>query len=296
MAQFDRLVLVREQAGERETHNSPPRNDRGEPTGGASSLMGWTLSRQRVPTRALGLADARRESWIFLGYAVFFIAASFLTGLLIRRWPLPLGQSRSFLDDLWYVLFFKIFLLLLVPIGLHHLLGHRLRDLFFGWRPTPGALLRLVAAWLAGAFFNLGWMGEIRAAVAATSTGTAVARIGIGSLIALVIAGLPEELVYRGMLQTRLECAYGRLPAIALTTLVFTAWHLPSRYLLASGLDGHAGSWTSVAIGTGIPAAIGSLVLCWAWDRFRNLPALVAFHWGVDAIPIIADFLGVPPH
>lgn len=139
-------------------------------------------------------------------------------------------------------------------------------------------------------------LGELHAAVANTSLGLGAARAALGAFIALSTAGLPEELVFRGILQTRLECTLGRVPAIVLTTVAFTAWHLPTRYLLASGIEGHAGSWTSVAIGTGIPIAIVSLVFCWAWDRFRNLPALVATHWGIDALPTIAVLLGVSPH
>ncbi len=257
--------------------------------------MRWNPSRQRVPTRDIQLPHARRESWLFLLYATFFVAAAFATGLLIRHFPLPLGDSRSFLTDLWYVLLFKLVLLLIVPIALHHSLGHRLKELLFGWRPRPASLLWVLAAALAGASLNLQWLSSIRAAAAKSSPLHVVACVGLGTLVALATAGLPEELFFRGILQTRLECALGRLPAVVLTTVFFTAWHLPTRYLLSNGIEGHAGSWMSVAKGTGIPVAIGSLVFCWAWDRFRNLPALVAAHAAADAVPFVAFLLGVAP-
>jgi CAAX protease family protein len=257
--------------------------------------MKWNPFRQRVPTADLALPDARRESRVFVGYALFFIAAAFPTGLLIRRWPIQLGITHSFLNDLWYVVPFKIVLLLIVPVALHHRLGHRLQDLLYGWRPTRGAVTRVVVAFLVGAFINVQWVPDIRAAAAHTPAALVAARVTAGALVALFNAGLPEELMFRGFLQTRLERAYGRLPAICLTTVLFTAWHLPTRYFLASGIEGHAGSWASVAKGTGIPVALAGLVFCLAWDRWRNMPALVAAHWAVDAMWGIADYLGAPP-
>jgi membrane protease YdiL (CAAX protease family) len=29
------------------------------------------------------------------------------------------------------------------------------------------------------------------------------------------------------------------------------------------------------------------------WDRYRSLPALIAFHWGIDTLPTVISLLGV---
>lgn len=108
-------------------------------------------------------------------------------------------------------------------------------------------------------------------------------------------AALPEELVYRWALQTRIERIWGRLAAILLAAVLFTAWHLPTRYLLASGAEGRAGDLASVLRGTGLPVLVVGLSFGWAWDRWRNLPALVALHWGIDTLPSVASILRLPP-
>ena len=116
---------------------------------------------------------------------------------------------------------------------------------------------------------------------------------GVGALLPLFIAGIPEEVVYRGILQTRLERLLGRLWAILITALLFTAWHLPTRFLLSRGVEGTAGNLGSVLLGTGVPVLIIGLLLGIVWDRYRNLPSLIAFHWGVDTLPTMLAMLGV---
>lgn len=95
-------------------------------------------------------------------------------------------------------------------------------------------------------------------------------------------------------LQTRLEQTWGRAAAILVTAVLFTAWHLPTRYFLATGAEGTAGDLSSVLLGTGVPVLLVALVFSWAWDRWRNLPALVMVHWGIDTLPSIASFLQLP--
>ncbi len=109
----------------------------------------------------------------------------------------------------------------------------------------------------------------------------------------LFTAGLPEEIVYRGFLQTRLEATRGRPTAILVTAVLFTAWHLPSRYLLSRGGEGQAGDAVSILLGTGLPVFIVALIFGWAWDRYRDLPVLIAVHWGVDSLPTMSSMLGI---
>jgi membrane protease YdiL (CAAX protease family) len=120
-------------------------------------------------------------------------------------------------------------------------------------------------------------------------------RCGSGSVASWCSSARgPEELVYRWGLQTRLERAWGRVAAILATAILFTAWHLPTRYFLAEGAEGTAGDLGSVFLGTGLPVFVVALVLGWAWDRWRNLPALVMLHWGVDTLPSVASLLKLP--
>jgi|SRR5450759_4057077 len=109
----------------------------------------------------------------------------------------------------------------------------------------------------------------------------------------LFTAALPEEIVYRGLLQTRLEATTPAPIAILVSAVLFTAWHLPSRYLLASGVEGRGGDLSSVVLGTGVPAFIVGLVFGVLWYRYRRLMPLITAHWGIDLLPGLSSLLGI---
>jgi len=148
-----------------------------------------------------------------------------------------------------------------------------------------------VACFALGYFINAGRIAELKTFYATHTPGVAFARASIGAILAWVMAGIPEEIVYRGLLQSRLEAAWGRAWAIIVSVALFTAWHIPTRFFLSTGVEGEAGDIVSVFLGTGAPVAIVALVLAWGWDRWRNLPALIALHSGIDTIPIICSML-----
>ena len=257
-------------------------------------LTGSFLTRQRLPASDIRIFDPARETRVALAFAVAYIGAAFVTGLVERAWPAPLWGASALTSDATYALGFKIGLLLVVPALAIRRAGYTTDDLLLGWRPTPAAILRIVLLFFAGLFINAAKIDPIRDAVAGLPPAEAALRVGLGCILLLFCAGIPEELVYRWGLQTRLERAWGRVTAILVTAVLFTAWHLPTRYFLAEGAEGSAGDLGSVLLGTGLPVLVVALGLGWAWDRWRNLPALVFFHWGVDTLPSVASFLKLP--
>lgn len=253
------------------------------------------LLRQRLPVADILIKNPVRELRVVLGFSVAYVLAAVLTGLTIRAWPNPLLGATYLTSDVTYVAVFKIGLLLVVPVIAIRRAGYGVRDLLLGWRPTPGGVARVTAWFAFGVLVNASKLAPISDAASALAPREAALRVGVGAVLVFFTAALPEELVYRWALQTRIERMWGRLPAILLAAAVFTAWHLPTRYLLASGAEGRAGDLASMLLGTGLPVLIVGLVFGWAWDRWRNLPALVALHWGIDSLPSIASFLQLPP-
>ncbi len=228
-----------------------------------------------------------------IGYALFYILASVATGLLIRAWPLPLLGAADFTQDFWYAVVFKIGLLLIIPVAIFFRAGYRLTSLLPEWRTTVRSISGIFLAYLIGVAINFGRVRGIANALPNFQDGDLVLRIGVALVLPLLMAGFPEEFFFRGVLQTRLERIWGRLPAILTATILFTAWHLPTRFLLAHGVEGQAGNFMSVLIGTGIPVAVVALFLAWMWDRNRNLPWLVALHTGIDTLPVLSSLLKV---
>ena len=251
------------------------------------------LIRQRLPIGHIEIRNPKKESIIFGGYAFFFIFASFCTGLLIRAYPLPILGAASFTQDLWYDLLFKLILLLAIPYVIYRKLGYRIKDLpgAFDFR-TRGIFICLIA-FIAGNILNLKhleWIGEV---LPNFSRSQIAIRLIAGAILPLITAGFPEEFVYRGILQTRIEKVWGRIPAILFSTTVFTAWHIPTRYLLSHGIEGEAGDFASVALGTGVPVFIVGLIFSVLWDRYRKLWPLVFAHWGIDFLPALSSLFGI---
>ncbi len=252
------------------------------------------LTRQRVPISRLPIRRPGLETALFLTYALVFVGLSWITGQVIRHHPRPILGASYFTSDFVYVVFFKLLGLLLIPLGLVTALGYRIRDIFAGDRLDRRGVVGMVAAFLVGALLNQRHLHAIAGAAASFVTAPLVGRVALGALIPLVTAALPEEIVYRGLLQPRLERVAGRTVAVLGTALLFTAWHLPSRYVLASGVEGSAGDFASVLLGTGVPVFVVGLIFGLLYDRYRRLLPLIAAHWGIDAVVHVAAMLGVP--
>lgn len=251
------------------------------------------LIRQRVPAAQMIIRNPAQEAAWSIGYALFYVLAAVATGLLIRSRPLPLLGAADFSQDFWYVIPFKIGLLLVVPVVAFLMHGDRVSALLPGWKASPRPILRIFLAYILGVAVNFTHVRGIVGAYHNFPGPELVLRIGLALVLPFLMAGLPEEFFFRGVLQTRLERIWGRLPAILVTTLLFTAWHLPTRFLLAHGAEGQAGNIVSILLGTGIPVAVVGLIISWMWDRNRNLPLLIALHTGIDTLPVLSSLLKI---
>jgi CAAX protease family protein len=248
---------------------------------------------KRPPVESLRIDRPRFERNLLLAYAVLYIGLSWATGRLILARPWPFLGATSLTYQTWYVFGFKIGGLLILPAIGMRLLGYRFRDIA-GARPRSGpTLLAAAIGYGAGFSLNLSHWKPIGAVVATGALEDAPLRIGLGIVLPLFCAGIPEEVTYRALLQTRLEATWGRFIAILVSNTLFTAGHLPTRYFLADGAEGTAGDLRSVLLGTGVPVFVVGLILSLLWDRYRKLVPLIAAHWGVDTLPAISALLQV---
>ena len=248
--------------------------------------------RQRVPVSEMRIERPREEALGAVAFALAYVLTAVATGLLVRAYPIPILGASEFTQDFWYEALFKGALLLVLPFAWLRAVGYRFADFSPGFRPGPRSSVVLVALFLAGNLLNLGHLGPIRDAMERFPAGGVALRLVVGLFLPLLTAAIPEEVVYRGILQTRLEKVLGRVGAILISVALFVAWHLPTRWLLAHGSEGRAGDAASVLLQTGLPVGIVGLAFALACDRWRNLPALVAVHWGIDLLPAIRSLLG----
>ncbi len=254
-------------------------------------LWSW-LTWQRVPAVELRIDRPGHEARLWTGFALGYAGLAVVIGLLIRAFPLPLLSSVKFTDDLWYLSVFKLGALLALPLIILWRQGYTPGDLLPAWRWRVATVFTLAVVAALAVVPNLGHIAAIQQAIGRQDGGM-LALIGAAVVVPLLCAALPEEIVFRGLLQTRLEATLGRIPAILLASLLFALWHLPTRYLLSSGVEGSAGDLGSVLLGTGLPVFIVGVIFGWAWDRWRSLPHLVLAHWAVDLLPSLSSFLGI---
>jgi len=255
-------------------------------------FFAW-LTWQRVRVEEMHIQHPRAEAAAVSIFAVVYVLLSFATGMIIRQHPTPFLGATSFTNDATYLFGFKLGALLLFPLVAFYVRDYRVRDLLPRWSPSPRAVACATLGFAIGCLPNLWHLGRIVPKLTALPATRAALLVIVAALLPLITAAIPEEFVYRGLLQTRLEATLGRWSAVFLTAILFAAWHLPSRYLLAQGVEGHAGDLRSVIVGTGVPVLVVSLVLGWLWDRYRSLPILIAMHWGMDFLPSMSSSLGI---
>jgi membrane protease YdiL (CAAX protease family) len=258
-------------------------------------LRRW-LTWQRVPVQRIRIVRPGHETRVLLAYALFYILLSWLTGLEIRRHPMPMLGASYFTHDVQYALLFKFAGMMVIPAIWFLRSGYTPRDLLPEWRLTFRSGLSILLSFAVAALFvNRAYIPGIRAAIDGSGAGDLAGRVLLGIAVPLFAAGIPEEFVYRGLLQTRLERTAGRWTALLVTAALFTAWHLPTRLLLARGAEGTAGHPATVMMNTALPVFLVALFLGWLWDRYRSLLPLIALHWGIDLLPSLSAMLGISP-
>jgi membrane protease YdiL (CAAX protease family) len=145
-----------------------------------------------------------------------------------------------------------------------------------GWAILAGALITA---------FQVFWGGRAEAIQEVIRSGQAVWLFPLSLVFMMVLAGLTEEVLFRGFLQTRLErLVQSRWVAVVGTAFLFGLYHLPYAYLNPQWPSyGDWGSAWGAAFGNGIP---GGLILGGLYVISRgNLLACVLLHSLINAAP-----------
>ncbi len=258
-----------------------------------SAAFRKVINWQRIPANSIQFKSQEKELSFLITYAVFYIISGFFIGLAIKHYPIPILGTTDFITDVWYSIIFKIILLLVVPAVVYFgWWRYTMKDLLLGLSANSKNITATVLLFSAGFLLNSGHMQSIRESFGNFTDSPA--RLVVGIIMPLFIAAIPEEFFFRGFLQTRLEKKWNRTTAILVSTLLFAAWHLPSRYLLANGAEGQAGDWGQVLLLTGIPVFIVGVIFAIHWSRYRNIVLLVLTHWAIDILPSVSSYFKIP--
>jgi len=256
--------------------------------GSIKAFLNW----QRLPAQSINFYSLDREIQILIGYAVLYICLGYLIGVLIIYFPFPILGATQFNQDIWYSIVFKIVLLLILPSLVYfYKWGYKKENLLLGIKPTAKNILATILLVSIGFFLNASHLKGIQENI--NNFDDRSIRLIMGIIMPLFTAALPEELYFRGYLQTRLEKKWNRSIAILVSTTLFTAWHLPSRYLLSQGVEGQAGSWIEVILHTGIPVFIIGAFFGFHWNRYRNIVILILTHWAIDILPSVSSYFKI---
>lgn len=241
-------------------------------------MSGW-LNKELININSIEITNPKKETKFFVLYSLFYVVLICIISLVIKEVHLPIFGSKSYLCDWWYLIIGKIIFLLVIPLIMYKKFGYEVRGLLCvrNRKLNQNIWITILFIFL-GMLINLPTM--IKICFSINTLHITIFNTIVGIVLPLFIAALPEEIFYRGILQTRIEKCYGWGLSILISSFLFTLFHFPSRLLLSSG----------GVIGSLIPIFFIGLLTGFLWNRYRNMPLLIGFHYGIDLLPIIASF------
>jgi len=252
--------------------------------GGVISGLAVLLTR-KTDAPAVPVRRPARESIALLIYLAFYAFIAFGPVMGAVKDALSPGPLRELT-----VVGYKILVHLVLPTILILALGGWLRGIADAGLRRRGVLLTLVV-------FSVLMMGLAAAlnSIFENLAATGLSHVQIAGWIAVawmwmsVEAGLCEEFLFRGLLQSRLTAWFGSAAwSIVAMAVIFALVHVPGFYLRggeaiakqAQGLP----QMIALAIG-----AIGPIALMFGilWQRTRSFLLVVLVHGAIDAMPAV---------
>jgi membrane protease YdiL (CAAX protease family) len=260
------------------------------------SAAAWWATRAAMPA-ACEVRVPGRELALVLGYLVFFAVAVLGWGLSAVRAAVPDGRLEE-----TALLFAKLLTMVAVPAWLFGRgrfvggAGYRWGDLAGTLRLAPGH--RRAFAVMAALFLLLQLtIGRGPAAISALPhPWWVVALAAPAALVWMTLeAGLTEEFLFRGLLQSRASAwLRSEVAGIVVMALLFGLAHAPGYVLrgahVMEGMAGPPGAITAAAYAVAVVSPIG-LVFGVLWARTRSLPLVVLLHGWADLVPNLAPFV-----
>jgi membrane protease YdiL (CAAX protease family) len=253
------------------------------------SGLAWLLTRGAeappIEVKRPGLESVAVLLYLAIVYAVLFLGV----GMTAARSAVPPGQTQEVL-----VMGLKLSVHVVLPALLLLLLGARLSPLIqLGltgrkfWRTliVLGAIILGLLCVISPSLRNI---TETNATAATLAWVAPVSFVWIA-----VEAGLNEEFLFRGVLQTRLTAWFGSAWAgVFVTSLIFGVAHAPGLFFRGGpDVDGWSTDPLQVIAFTIAVLTPISLLFGLIYARTKSLLLVVLLHGLVDVLPNMADFI-----
>lgn len=252
--------------------------------GGLMSGLGILLTR-KTNAPSVPVAHPARESFTLLAYLAFYVFVAFGPVMTAVKGAFPPGPTRELM-----VVGYKLIVHLLLPAILIFAVRGHLSGIFDPGLRRRGVLpiLILFSAVMIGLVAALNSIFEKLSA-----TGLSHFQVA-GWILAAWIwmsveAGLCEEFLFRGLLQSRLAAWFGSAPlAIVTMAVVFAFVHVPGFYFRGGEEVARQASGLLQIIALAI-AAIGPIAVMMGilWQRTRSFLLVVVVHGAIDAMPAV---------
>jgi membrane protease YdiL (CAAX protease family) len=202
-------------------------------------------------------------------------SAVFLFGAILFPVSLLLVDSNTSTFQLWYM-GLKLAMLFILPwMALRLILTHPMKRLTpeqpcsLTWRMWVSPLF-IMSVWVYLSYFS------VFSVPRTPSVLTNAAELLMTLVVGFLINSLLEELFYRVWLQTRLEELLGSWPAIMLTSIPWSIWHIKIQH------TGYLPADVVMAIAN---QGVTGLFLGYLWSRYRNMWVLIMVHGIINAPP-----------
>jgi uncharacterized protein len=199
----------------------------------------------------------------------------FLFGAILFPVSLLLVDSNTSTFQLWYM-GLKLAMLFILPwMALRLILTHPMKRLTpeqpssLTWRMWVSPLF-IMSVWVYLSYFS------VFSVPRTPSVLTNAAELLMTLVVGFLINSLLEELFYRVWLQTRLEELLGSWPAIMLTSIPWSIWHIKIQH------TGYLPADVVMAIAN---QGVTGLFLGYLWSRYRNMWVLIMIHGIINAPP-----------
>lgn len=217
-----------------------------------------------------------KELKIILIYMLFYFLIQFPVSYLLKTYSYPLmnGMSNFIFDG--YATLIKTIITLIIPL-VWIIKNNYLKEIGFTTYGFYQSIIAIIPTSLIYVLF-------ITPTLLIYEFEPTLLIIAIG--FSFFRAGLPEELIFRPLLQERIERSYNSWTGILLSSIIFSLLHFPGLIILAAPRGGTNAGILTILTRLGLFHFTISLVFGYIWTKTKNITGNIILHTLIDTLAV----------